>query len=286
MNEAIAQPGSQEEIVFPSIVFKVGGEMFSVNSKYVSTILQLPPHQPLPEAPDVVTGVFHYRGSVVTMYDLRTALHMTSLIREFEDFSEMIEARMQDHRDWVDELERCVHDNEEFTLATDPHQCKLGRWRDTFQSEIGEVNHHLHKLDDPHMRLHTAAQAVENCKKDCDNCAREECLKKHLETVRNECMPQVLNLLMETRDVFQNSVYRGIALVLSGDKPLSLVVDEVLSVENLLPAGDETAFRSMASSALIRGLQKSEQLSGLIKEIDVAAVFLSLGADYDDAASL
>lgn len=268
-----------EKISFPSIIFKVKGELYSINSEHVETILQLPQHEPVPDARPAITGVFMHRGHTVTMLDLRTVLEMPTLEQEYIEFCEMLEARKQDHIHWVEELERTAKAGEPFTLATDPHKCKLGRWYDHFECEIQEVNFHLRKIEAPHKRLHEAAVEVAGCSQDCPACSRAECLKNVLARVRGECMPKILKLLDETKDIFRTTVYHEMALVLRGERKLGIIVDEVIAVEDLVTAGDQSTVRAMRLSPCVAGVEKSEKQPDLILALDLEKIIAAADAD-------
>lgn len=261
--------GQEDSTHYPSIVFTVQGELFSVNSRYVSTILQLPEFQTLPDTPAYITGIFSYRDSSITMLDMRTVLNMETMEQEFSQFTKMLDDRKQDHIRWVNELERCMTADEHFTMATDPHQCALGKWYDQFHSKSNAVNFHLAKLVEPHNQLHAAAIEAEQCNKDCANCKRSECLSKILDRIRMDNVPKIMAVLEDAKEVFRNAVYNEMVLVLTGDTSLGLVVDEVLSVGELVPVGGEEAFKKFQFSPYLSRIVRREGFSELILEIDV-----------------
>ena len=158
-----------KEIKYPYIVFKLVDTYYCVSSECISTIVQLPQYDKIPESPETVTGMFRYRNQVIQMLDLRTTFGFKSLAEECRDFEKMIDARKQDHIKWVNELETAVTAGTPFLLGRDPHQCALGRWYDSFTSENNVVNFHLRKIDDPHKRLHMAADNIEHCAETSEN---------------------------------------------------------------------------------------------------------------------
>ena len=262
----------REEIEYPSIVFKLGGELFSANSKYISTILQLPKYDVLPDAQPHISGVFSYRGQIIAMYDLRSAIGLPSLNEEFREFADMIEIRKQDHVNWVKELKRSIAASEKFTLATDPHKCAFGKWYDHFETDNNMVLYHMRKIDEPHKKLHAAALDVEHCSQQCDTCQREECLKSILERAENEYMETILSLLDEAKDIFHNTIYHEMVLVLSGQHQVGLVVDEVLSVEQLSSYNDRMALDKFQNDAFLSGIKKSDKIEGLIFEVNIPRI--------------
>lgn len=285
MQSFLMEKEEEEEIVYPEIVFDVGGSLYCVNSRYISTIMQVPAYESVPAAPPEITGAFSHQGSTVTMLDFRRILHMNSLEDEYHAFCDMLDARKGDHIHWVEELERTVHEEEPFTLATDAHQCALGKWYYAFHSDNQEVMFHLHKIEEPHNKLHQAALEVKKCSQDCANCQRKECLKKILDRVRNECMPKILSLLEDTKEIFRSRIYHEMALVLNVDQYYGLIVDQVLSVENLIPVGDEAiTAQVLGSTRFISRVLKSEKKPDMILELDIPNLLATIPSNFEGAA--
>lgn len=270
-----------EEIKYPFIVFKAADNLYCVSSEYVSTIMQVPEYQQVPESIPEITGIFLNRDETVSMVDLRKLMKKKTLEEEYREFCEMMDERKKDHVEWVEALEHTAETGEKFTLATDPHQCKLGKWYYSFKSDNQEVNFHLHKIEEPHARLHEAALDVENCLQDCENCKRSECLKEVLGQVRHDNMPQILQLLDQTKDIFRSTIFHEMALVLNGQKKYAIIVDEVLSVETLPLLEKETEGHMLGMTRMFSNVRRSETIEGLILELDVPALLgkleLSMG---------
>lgn len=257
----------KEQIVCPSIVFKVKETLYSINSKNVTSIMQLPQYHAIPNAPDGISGIFTLRGEAVPMLDLRVVFGIPSLSQEYVEFSQMLEDRKQDHIRWVNELERCIEENEPFTLATDPHKCAFGKWYDSYQIDNHTINHHLRKLEDPHRRLHLAAEEVQKCRRDCQHCTRPVCLKTILDQVKREYMPTILTLLDDAKELFKTA-YHEMVLVLGETRQLGIIVDEVVAVEDLADLDSLHSFEQFGNTDYVCGVHKSENLPGLILELD------------------
>lgn len=265
----------EEEHLYSYIVFKIKGSFYCLNSRYISTIMQLPKFDKIPAAPDNVTGMFRYRDQVIQMMDLRITFGLKPMEQEVREFEHMIDARKQDHINWVNELERSIKLNEPFKLTRDPHKCALGRWYDHFTTDNTEVMYHLRKIDEPHKQLHRAADEVERCKGECDICQRGECLKNALKRTEGELMPVILRLLDETKDLFRTSVYREMALLLDGTK-WCVVVDEVVGVEELTVIEQREDTRVLNRPSFIRNVLESDKRNELIFELNVQPLLASL----------
>lgn len=255
---------------YPFIVFRIEKGTYCVNSKNISTIMQLPDYQVLPDAPVGITGIFAHRDDIIQMIDIRTAFHIPTLLQEYVDFVQMLDARKQDHIHWVAELERTIETGEKFTLATDPHKCAFGQWYDKYPFGNDAASRHLRKIEQPHRQLHEAADEAGNCARDCANCVRGECLQDILKHVKEESMPQILNLLEETKEIFRSTVYHEMVLVLE-DSGFGLVVDDVLSVENLKQVQTDSR-PEVFDTPLIAGIRESLQTPGIILELNLAAL--------------
>jgi len=256
---------------FPAIVFEIAGNLYSINSRRILSILQSAECQSVPKAAPYLRGMIRYMEMAIAVLDLRVALGMESLLDELANFSSMIDDRKKDHVNWVEALERTVKEDEPFTLATDHHKCALGRWRDQYQSEIGEVNFLLKKLDEPHIRLHQCAREILSIERGKDDEGRQghQKILSVYQKARDNYMPAVLSLLEETKEVFRTSVFRENILVLNGRSKVGLIVDKVLAVETLTTISDGDGLNMYLDIPCIAAIRKSEKIPGLITELDV-----------------
>lgn len=255
----------------PFILFKVKGGLYCINSRYIATILQLPKYQSAADAIAHVTGMFSHRGAVVEMFDIRSALGFPTLNVEYEAFAQMLEDRKQDHINWVKELERSLQAGEKFGLATDPHKCAFGKWYDHYQFENDATAFHMRKIEEPHLRLHQAAEAAEQCSRQCASCTREECLKSILKRVKEESVQQIIHLLDEAKEMFHSTVYNEMVLLVRGTG-VGLVVDEVLDVAMLAPAEGQDVMHVLHDATMITGIRQGSRDSELIPELNLTAL--------------
>lgn len=267
----------EKEIKCPYIIFKIAGSLYCINSKYISTILQLPEYSPIPAAPDHVTGMFKHRDKVIHMMDLRITFGIKPIFEECSDFEQMIDDRKQDHINWVNELERYMLEGGSFKLARDPHQCALGKWYDHFTTDNMSVTNLLKKIEEPHENLHKAADEAENCKKDCENCQREECLQTILKRVKNESMPVILKLLDQTKDLFRSTIYKEMVLIMDGI-PWGIIVDEIVAVEDLSIISERHEDPMVNHCSYLGHVMESSKREGLIFELNAE----TLSAKFKD----
>lgn len=264
------QPGREGQD-FPSVIFKIQGNMYCVDSRYIEALIQLPEFVTLPDAPPVIRGVFPHRGDFVTIFDMRTALGMRSLADEFDVFAAMLDKRKEEHIQWVEALETSIRTGEAFKLSHDPHACAFGRWYDNFKSDEYMINAHLKKIDEPHQRLHRLADEMDACRGIADPVERERRLEALLQQAGGVLMPAIVRLLDETKEVFRDSMLHEMTLVLS-DARLGLVVDEVMMVEQLLPARQEDKLSEANRSSYLAGIRRSRTVPNTIFELDIPRI--------------
>lgn len=227
------QHTSKEEILWA--VAKVKDNAYAIDSTQVEAIFLLEEEiTPVAHSQEDVLGIVSFRGGILPIVDLRLMLGMPSRREEEEAFEQMLEQRKQDHVNWVQELKRCLRENDTFHLATDPHKCAFGRWYDNYEPTSHTVAFHLKKIDEPHQRLHRSAEDAFACSQDHEHCTRQECLFDVVKNGVERYMGQVVGLLEDAKKIFRSSYRRMVIVVSDGQTACGLLVDEVLSVEQLV----------------------------------------------------
>lgn len=75
-----------EEIEFPWLVFKIKDNLYTVNSKKITSIVMLPEKvTKVPNVPKHMLGLIHLRGNVIPLIDLRMLFGMKSIKEEYEE---------------------------------------------------------------------------------------------------------------------------------------------------------------------------------------------------------
>ncbi len=271
-----------EDRVYPSIVFEVGNNLFSVDSRYIETIMQLPRCDKLPDARPEIKGIFHYRGKTITMFDLRLVMRLQSRESEFDEFAKMIDARKGDHINWVNALENTATTDAPFTLATDYHKCALGRWCDAFHSDIAELNFQIGKINEPHRKLHETANEVHDLlenKSDENRYKTAQAVVKHL---RETYMTAVIDILEQTKGVYKDTVFKEMALVMSGDHSMGLIADSILAVEELSPISEGEEVNKFLPEPYVTNVMRSKKIDGLILGLDIQKLLEGIGVDLEN----
>lgn len=274
-----------EKIDFPWLLFRLKDNYYAINTKRVTGIMDFPRETvALPNSPPYIRGIFTLRDDVLHLADLRALLGLESLEQELQEFSCMLEQRQQDHIDWVDELERCIASDADFTLATDPHKCAFGKWYDHYEPTMHSIKHHLKKIELPHKKLHEAGETYRECRREHDQCKRDKCLKIAFQDAKEVYMPQVLSILEESKQLFQQSYREMVISIEENDLQLGLVVDEVLSVEQVSLSVDNDSTNVFGTLDYITGVCKSDTIPENIFMFDDRKVLGYLAGSLMEAA--
>lgn len=105
-------------------------------------------------------GVTLVRGRLLPVVDVRVRFGLPTSAAELDALVRLLDAREQDHRAWLAELEASVREQRPFGLATDPRRCKFGQWYYGFRSDDAVVRGELAKFEEPHARIHALADVV------------------------------------------------------------------------------------------------------------------------------
>ncbi len=249
----------------PWIIFKLCDRKYAISSELVSGITDIPQEiVPIPNSHKSLTGVGVIRGQIVPLLNMRDFFSMRSRKDEFEEFKTEMEQRKADHVNWTNELRRCMETGDKFELTTDAHECKFGKWLDTFTTERNDLKAHISHIQKPHARLHGLAEKI------FAEGTTEEDKQDYLFQAECFYMPKVLELLDESIEIFSSHA-EGIVLLIKPDytdKYLGLVCDDVSSVEELTVVCDYNMLKRIYTSPFICGVAHSERTDGEIVMLD------------------
>lgn len=221
------------------VMVRLGSRAFGIPVGVVAEMVQLGKLTPLPDSPGNLRGVMLVRGESVAVHDLRGLLGMSPRPQEVAEMQAMFQAREEDHRRWLAELERSVTEARPFTLATDPHKCAFGKWYDSYKTSNILLESHLRKFDAPHRRIHALAVEVSGLVEAGDASKA----MKRIEETRVGDLSEMIRLFGQLRELLA-STSTEIALVLRGEpgRPrYAYTVDNIESVQDLRPVSSEEA---------------------------------------------
>lgn len=215
------------------VMVRLGDRAVGIPVDVVAEMVQLGKLTALPDAPAHVRGVMLVRGESIAVHDLRGLLGMAPRSEEVEQLLTMFDAREQDHRRWLEELERSVREARPFTLAKDPHQCAFGKWYDRYKTTNILLESHLRRFDAPHRRIHALAAEVDGLVRAGDTPAA----MRRIDETRGRELSEMMQLFAHLRDLVR-STSNEVAIVLRrrGLGPRhAYTVDLVEAVQDIAP---------------------------------------------------
>lgn len=211
-----------------AIIVTLGDSHYALASESIASIVSVPECTKLPRVPGWIRGLIMIRGQGYSLGDLRVRLGMPSLPVEIEEFVTMIGQREQDHVRWLDTLEACTREGNEFTLTTDPHKCAFGKWYDAYKTNNHLVELYLRRFDAPHKAIHAVGVEVDALIRSGD-VATAQCT---IVTTKNTTLAEMRLLFSGFRALIRETGAREVAILLNGTStPLAVVVDSIDAVE-------------------------------------------------------
>lgn len=238
----------------PWVLIEIANVIYAIPCELVLSLHPLNRITPLPMAPEGIRGVIDFRGQIIELINLQKLLGLASTEDEVKAFYDLMDARRQDHINWLKTLETCVRNGTTFTLTTDPHKCAFGKWYDSYDVKNTNIvlSTALSKFDKPHKAIHEigikADELIKNNKK-------EEALAL-IEATKDTEMQQMMHLFDNVKEAFKES-NREIAIVIGdGKKNISIAVKKVVAIEYLNETNEEFIEETKTNSKYILGISK------------------------------
>lgn len=256
----------------PWIIFELRSQLYAINTKLVTGIMQMPPITFVPEAPDEFLGVANIRGAVVPILSLRKLLGMSGAAEENKDLSDMLKQKKEEHLYLVNSLIDSVHSGSDFTLPTDPHKCAFGKWYYSFIGSLDESLHtlssELKRIEEPHTKLHQTIAEIKTMKTDDGYREGTERLLERADGYAKKVAAGIDNVIEHLTDSVDKMI------ITLGDTPesktslLGFAVDGIRGVDSLeqLDAAGENRCLYMAKH--IKGVAHNDKNKGEILIID------------------
>ncbi|MGC4001557.1 MAG: chemotaxis protein CheW [Anaeromyxobacter sp.] len=212
-------------------VFGVGSHLVGIPADRVKEMFVLPEIRVPPGIPAHQRGVARLRGSVLPAIDLRVCLGLTSSGVEVDAFVQLLVDREQDHRSWLGELEACVREGRKFTLATDPRQCRFGKWYYGFKTDDPVLRMALDAFEQPHADIHGLAQQAEALLAE-GHAAQAQQL---VERARTGVLAELIGIFARTRTLVREQRKEVGVTVQLGGRDAALIVDRAEAVTEVEP---------------------------------------------------
>jgi len=251
-----------------TVVVAVGTHLIGLPTAAVQEMFVLRETARPPGLPPGQRGVVTLRNKVLPVLDLRMILGLADARSEVDAFVELLRAREQDHRDWMDELEASAREQRPFTLATDPRQCQFGKWYSTFHTDNVVLGGQLRRFEDPHARIHALADEAVALQQS----GRAAEVPGLLAEARTGLLTELVDLFEATcRVVLQEHREIGVVLQMAG-RPFVLAVDRAEAVKQLeaFEGGGDPLADSGLKNELFLGLARFSERDEPVFLLDLA----------------
>ncbi len=152
------QTDSNELTVF---TFWVGDELFAIDIANILSITQdLDSLTRTPVKSRGLNGIINYLGNPVAVYDFAAMLNIPSTRELKQELVALLDAREQDHIDWLNALETSLRDDVSFEKARDPRKCAFGKWYYQFSTRDEVLMEIMGRFEEPHNQIHALADEL------------------------------------------------------------------------------------------------------------------------------
>jgi len=241
------------------VIVRIKNNLFGFEANIVGNMIALPRITSVPDSEEYMPGTITVRGSVIPLVDFRVYTGQISAIQEIDDFCKLMDQRLGDHQNWIEELKKSVDEKNEFKLATDPHKCAFGKWYDSYKSDDRTITNILAKFDKPHQIIHGIAEkATKLVNENKINDAH-----KLIDRTSDNELQQMVSLFADIKEAVREVGRRRIAMILElGERQVALDIDEVIAVENI--NNIEDAPKNKSSSLGITRIGRRDKTDELV----------------------
>jgi purine-binding chemotaxis protein CheW len=211
------------------VIIETRNQEFAVSASHVREVVVMPEITSLPCCPSQHRGVINLRGRILPLVDMRKQFGWQSVPEEQEEFYKLMGQREQDHRNWLEALEKSVAEGAEFRLARDPRQCAFGQWYYSYRSESPWITALLRKFEGPHGKIHALASSIDQLTRNGENAEA----MRLIENARQGVLREMVSLFQDLKKLMRETV-KELAMVIATDRGgFAVSIDRVVGVERI-----------------------------------------------------
>ena len=213
--------------MFPYVIFKIHGNVYALNCKYVQSIEETPEDTTeVSQSSYEIRGVSYYKDQAINLIDLRRVLGIISQ-KDYLTNVVDIPSRIQEHISFVERLEEQLTTESPITVTEDPHECNLGKWIDAYKPLSATIKNEIEHIVAPHDLLHNTVKRI----KDALNMNRKEEALDIFDKIKNNYSQNVIGKLNNLEKTLFSEIKEYSIIIRVGTKTVGLIVDETESVE-------------------------------------------------------
>ena len=272
------------------LICEVMGQRYALN---VDSVVELVSLQgitvtSIPNTPQHVHGIANLPRGPLPVLDIRAMLGLTSLRDETQEVLQMLHDREHEHVLWLEELYASVRESRDFTLTTNPHLCKFGKWYDALRADNVALSRFTNdrlsllevvaRFDKPHQRIHGIAEQVMALEK----AGSVEEAKALIETVRETDLASMLELFATARRLL-GELRQGIVVVIENNsRRLGLLFDNASDVKQYTDEDHHPLDMADSKCGLIHDVIRDDGAGDMIQAIDLKALLKQCSADLEN----
>jgi purine-binding chemotaxis protein CheW len=211
------------------VIGEVLKRQFAVPATQVREIITIPDVTAVPAGGDYSRGVINLRGQIIPLIDMRRRFGWRSVPEELEEFYKMMAQREEDHRNWLQELQRSVVEGCEFRLAKDPHNCAFGKWYYSYRPENVWVGAVLRRFETPHNKIHSLAVRIDRL---VTTGKKEEALRL-IEQARTGVLGEMIALFDRLKELMREASKEVAMVLATPTQTFAASFDGVVAVERI-----------------------------------------------------
>ncbi len=274
------------------LTLKMGEQHFMISVDHVVELTKLSGHPiaELPGSPPSILGTMRLRDQLLPLIDLRIALGLPSMAEETQEVIDLLHAREADHVNWLNELESSVREEREFTLTTNPHACKFGRWYDDLMGDEAKLNLFtnrnlslravLEEFKTPHEQIHALANEVTQLVKE----GRTAEGLQRIEETRETVLGAMIRLFARARELVQQ-LRQPLVVVIERDAGRAgLLIDEVDAIKRMGPEAFDPVPGDMEHSDYITAVCARDEEHPLRVVLSVSSLLGRIAGVLDECA--
>ena len=211
--------------------FWIGDELFAVNIEHVLSVTQnLDGLFRAPIQSRGLLGIINYQEEPVAVYNFAEMLSIPSAHDIKQNLIEVLDAREQDHVNWIAALEHSLRTGEAFTQQRDPDLCEFGKWYNNFSTRDEALVEIMSHFEAPHKAIHALADELLSLKEQ----GKEELALEKLEIARTTTLSRLRKYFKHAKNQIEESL-RTVVLNLTVNNQVpqvALQIDEIHDVIN------------------------------------------------------
>jgi chemotaxis signal transduction protein len=247
------------------IVFNVSGNRFAINIDNVKRIIQARDLTVIPNSSPLIDGIMSYENNIIKVLSFRKLMGLSSYEEELSKFFEKIKG---DHQSWVETLEEAIQNKTAFTKTTNPNECALGKWLNSFNSYEDKIMDIFKDLFQYHRDLHkTGGNALEVLKKDPLEAKRmfdEDVISIYRNTMND------LTKFTSEIDLISNSLQK-LVIYETDEKIFAIKVDTIEDIahidESMIMSSDDNHHKNNNNLEILGIIEIDKVLVSVIKAV-------------------